>query len=170
MGKMKNLFLILLVLSLAITAGSCGGDGGGGSAGPTSTMTLTQNYTSTTFTDGTTNSSGYYDPSFSADVYPAPRTLVTMCSGVSAGTCAKLVNVSAGGATPGSYTIDCSSTYVTYTYDSFPYFCKSGTVTLASVGAVGEPITGSFNAVLSLSGYQSITIDLSGTFSVIRDH
>ena len=178
----KQLWSVLAVAILTALMGSCSGSSGGGAGASTaSTMTVTAGSSTTTYTDGPVNDAGYYDPSFSADCYPTPRTLITMCSGEAGGAsgCTKLINVSAFGTTPGSYTVNVggtaetgSPTYVSYSLNNSAQFYSStsGTVTLTSVGNVGEPVTGSFEAVLALYGAPTTTLAVSGTFSVIRDH
>lgn len=171
----------MLVLFLLASCGGGGGSDGGGNA---STLAITVSQatgtsggsTTTTYTEGPINSRGYYDPSFSADLFPtSSRTLITMCSGVTTTGCAVLINVGAGGTAPGGYSItggSSTATYILYAaqgnyYDSL---ASQGTVTLTSVGAVGSPITGSFQAVLGLRSTGTPTRMVSGTFSVIRDH
>jgi len=141
-----------------------------------STLTLTKGAETTTWTDGPINAAGNYDPSFSADCDPTQRTLITMCSGVSDGGCSVLVNVNAAATTPGSYSISGGSSTATYFIYTDPdgqhwdSLAGQGTITLASVGAPGDPITGSFEAVLGLWPDPLTTIAVSGTFSVVRDH
>ncbi len=167
--------LVLLCMTTLLL--SCGGDvessNGGGSA---STMTVTLATGTTTYTEGPLNNLGYYDPSFSGDSAAGVGTLITMCSGVTgAGPCDVLINVRTSDMIPGGYTIAGGTNTTTYFmymtqgqyYDSI---VSRGTITLASVGNVGEPITGTFQAVLGLRTNPSTTIGVSGTFSVTRDH
>ena len=177
MNKSRTRGLFLIFLMTLLTA--CGGGGSSNGGGPASTMTVTLATGTTTYTEGHINNIGYYDPSFSGDCDPLAGTLITMCSGVtytmSHTTCDVLINVRTSDMTPGPYSITGNSsadTYVLYHnktqfYDSF---VSSGTITLTSVGSVGAPITGSFQAVLQLLSAPTTTMGISGTFSVIRDH
>jgi hypothetical protein len=178
--------LFALALAMGAIAG-CGGGGGPstGGAGSASTMTVTLATGSgmsggigtTTYTEGPINNFGYYDPSFSGDIAAGAGMLITMCSGVTgAGPCNVLINVNTSGWTPGGYLVtggtSTTSTYLLYMEQGqyFDGIASKGTVTLTSVGNVGEPIEGSFQAILALRTNSSTTIEVSGVFSVVRDH
>jgi hypothetical protein len=170
---------LLVLISVLTLLSACGGDGstGGNSAASTMTVTIGGGGTAT-YTEGPINNLGYYDPSFSGDSAAGQGTLITMCSGVtgavSAG-CNVLINIRTSDLIPGGYTIAGGTNTTTYFmymtqgqyYDSL---VSKGTITLTSVGGVGEPITGSFQAVLGLRSSGTPTIGISGTFSVLRDH
>jgi hypothetical protein len=165
---------LIIILAVVVFAACGGGGGGGGNAGSASTLTATVGAGTTTYTEGPINNIGYYDPSFSGDSAPGVGTLITMCSGVST-TCDILINIRTADATPGPYPITGGSstpTYIVYSDHGQHYYSilSSGTVTLTSVGNVGQPITGSFQAVLELWTVPTSTLAISGTFSVLRDH
>ena len=158
---------LVLCSSLLVLASCSGGDG---SVSTASKMTVTTGASTTTYTSGPINTFGYYDPSFNADLFSMTSTQITMCSGVTDTTCGISINITTAGTTPGPYPI--TGTRILYSdhgayYDSI---ASSVTVTLTSVGNVGEPITGSFQAVLGLRTDLTTTQSIYGTFSVIRDH
>ena len=183
--SMKSLCTRSLMMAALALLVSCGGGSSGGGSGSASTTTITVSAATgsvpgtgtTTYTEGPINGYGYYDPSFSGDCAAGLGMLITMCSGVTGmGPCDVLINIRTSGWTPGGYLVTggtaTAATYLLYMkqgsyYDSL---ASQGTVTLTSVGNVGEPISGSFRAVLGLRSIGTPTIEVSGTFSVIRDH
>jgi len=187
MQRKRKLTAVCLTLAACVLGliVSCGG-GGGNNSGGASTMeisvvtgtSVSGGIGFTTYTEGYINKDGYYDPSFSGDCSPTmPATLITMCSGVYGGAapCDILINIRTAGMTPGGYSITGgTNTSTNFMYmDQAQYYdsiVSKGTITLTSVGKVGEPIVGTFDAVLGLRSDLSTTMGVSGTFSVIRDH
>lgn len=169
---------------LVISFSGCGGSGSSsGGSGGSSTLSITvSSGTGTTsgsssaeYTEGHINEIGEYDPSFGGAAEPGAGTLITLCSGVTiTGYCSVMINIRTSDTTPGGYTIvgaTNTNSYIMYMasgqyYDSI---ASKGTITLTSVGNVGQPITGTFDAVLGLRSIGTPTIGVSGTFSVIRD-
>ena len=175
MGLLSMRLLVQISMLTLLTACGGGGSTDGNSAASTMTVMIGGGGTAT-YTEGPINNLGYYDPSFSGDNAAGQGTLITMCSGVNGpDPCNVLINIRTSDMIPGGYTIAGGTNTTTYFmymtqgqyYDSL---VSKGTITLTSVGGVGEPITGSFQAVLGLRSSGTTTIGISGTFSVIRDH
>jgi hypothetical protein len=187
--KFRSLMWIVLIFSLAILM-SCGGGGGGGVGGNSgigNTMTVivkTESGTGETasitpYTEGSINGYGYYDPDMEADIYPdTGRMIIMLSSGVTGGTPPDTtINIVTSGHTAGAYPIDGTSamngiyTYITYK-DGSEYHdgvISSGTVTIDSIGNVGDPVIGSFSGVVLCSA-PSHTHGFSGTFNMKRAH
>ncbi len=175
--KIKFWGVVTAALMCCMVLTACGGGGGGTSAGGgvADTMTATVSGVTTTYTEGTYNTQGFLDPDMSSFATTS-NTFISLCSGVSSITCTTLVNISIRGNTPQSYPTGTtnSPTQITYstnnqTYSSI-YSSTIGTVTLSSVGNIGEKITGTFDAVVTNMSNSSDTLGISGTFSVERDH
>jgi hypothetical protein len=176
--------VLICALSIIISCGSGGGGivgGGTGTAGnPNNILTVTRATTTgastATYREGFVNSFGLVDPNLFAASDNISATLVGLSSGIPKfGPPAKLINIIAGGISAGTYTIGgggSSGTYIAYDDQGQSYMSTygSGTVTLTSVGNVGAPIIGSFNAVLTLIGSSpTTTLGFSGSFSVVRE-
>jgi hypothetical protein len=173
----KRFGILLLVLFTAVFLSACGESGGGGVAADTMTVTIGGN--SQLYTEGPINSYGYYDPYMEADIYQdTGRTIIMLTSGETGiGMPPTLVNIVTSGHAEGDYPITGGSgtpgtTYVAYTdhgqhYDSI---VSSGTVTIESIGNVGQPVIGSFSAVVALSTAPGTTLAISGTFNVMREN
>jgi hypothetical protein len=87
-----------------------------------------------------------------------------------------LINITINGNTPQSYPIDLLANNpidIFYETNNGTYATifsnPSGTITISSIGNVGEKITGSFDAIATHMSYTD-TIRISGTFSVTRDN
>lgn len=182
MEKKRVGFIAVLVSSIfAITLASCG-IGGGEVTPDTIEVTITGSAgttTTTTYTEGPINSEGYYDPYMEANIYPTTgRTWITLSSGVTdVSTMPDIViNIWVGNHVVGEYTITgkcaaSSTTCVRYQdhgqdYDSI----ASGKVIIENIGNVGDPVKGSFSAVVALSTAPSTTMAISGTFNVKREN
>jgi hypothetical protein len=79
------------------------------------------------------------------------------------------------GNTPGSYSTgrEYIGNDISYDTNNQPYTSifsnTSGTITLSSIGNVGDKITGTFDAVVSRLTNTNDTLRISGLFSVTRD-
>lgn len=184
---MKNGIVgVVLCLVVAIGLVACGGGGGGGSCtGCADTMSVSEEgAAAVTYTEGPYNVLGYLDPILSSYVTTSANTYISLCSGItlsstpsgSITTCANQVIISITGNTPQSYptgTVS-SPTQITYKTNNILYSSvfssTTGTITLSSVGNVGEKITGSFDAVVTNIHNLSDTLWITGTFSVKRDY
>jgi hypothetical protein len=87
-----------------------------------------------------------------------------------------LINIVTSGHTAGAYPITGDggagvTTYISYTDNgqSHKSIISSGTVTIDSIGNVGDPVIGSFSAVV-LCTSPSHTHGISGTFNVKMAH
>ncbi len=183
---MVLIFLLTVLVSCGGGGGGGGGDGGNGGIGNTMTVVVkTESGTGETmsitpYTEGPINGYGYYDPDMEADIYPdTGRTIIMLSSGVTGGDTppATLINIVTSGHTAGVYPIDGTSgmqgiyTYIMYKGGSEYHdsVISSGTVTIDSIGNVGEPVIGSFNAVV-LCTSPTHTHAISGTFNMKRAH
>jgi hypothetical protein len=180
----KNIVWVVVCLMLTIALFACGG---GGSSDPVAadTMTVTISGPSgpatTTFTEGSysTTSSGhsFLNPNLSAYVTAINETNIELLywDGVSLGTTV-IINMRVNGNTPGLYPTGAANPATTISYDannqSYLSFISSpsGTITLSSIGNVGDKIIGTFDAVVTLLSTTSDTLRLSGSFSVTRDN
>lgn len=164
---MKLMVLIFIVSLLA----SCGGGGGGGSTpgggtGDTMTVIIANPASTTTYNEAA------FDPLLTGTVSGTPqKTYVDMCSGITNnGGCTKAVNMAVDGITAPKIYNTSTVTKVTYTDGSKIYSSTSGTLTLTTLGVVGERITGSFdNVVVANVSNVSDILTISGTFSVTRE-
>jgi hypothetical protein len=159
--RTKWMFLFFGLTLLAACGGGGGGGGGTSSGGPgTGTMTVSIVSQGTTTYNGNAS-----DPWLASSV--SSGTLTELWSGFTGSDYTTQVYIVTSGTTTGSYPIT-GSTWVEYINNSKTYLSSSGTVTLTSVGTVGEPVAGSFQAVVSLVTDTTNTLGISGTFSVIR--
>jgi len=178
--------VVVVVLSML---SSCGGSGGGGGGtmndGIGNTMTVTvatlfpagQTVSTTPYTEGAINGYGYYDPDMEADIYQdSGRAIIMLSSGVTGGPTPPLtlINIVTSGHTAGAYPITGDgtaglTTYISYKDDTESHnsIISSGTVTIDSIGNVGEPVIGSFSAVV-LCTSPSHTHAISGSFNMKR--
>jgi len=182
---MRRIFGIVSAVSfVVIFSAACGGGGGGEKGGSADTMTVSisgpTGEGTKKYTEGPINSYGYYDPSMEADIYPTTGTTwITLSSGVTGGPTmpSTVINIYTSDHATGPHAItgNCSTsalTCVSYsvngqTYDSIS---SSGTVTIDSIGSVGQPVIGSFSAVVAVLTAPSTTMAISGTFNVKRDN
>lgn len=180
----KGIMLIVCMLVMIGSAACSGGGGGsssGGGTGDTMTVTLTDQSTAvtTTYTEAGFNTYGYLDPNLSSHVTTSSDTWVLLSTGATGSSIDLSINIAVRGNTPGSYPTGTtpSSTFISYTtyttgiqsYNS-QNSNSTGTITLTSVGNVGEMITGSFDAIVAHISYPTNTRGISGTFSVKREH
>lgn len=174
----KGIMRAAVFMMVGIGLAACGG-GGGSSAGGGDPDTMTvivtgaSGTTTATYTEGPYNNNGLLDPSLSSFVTPS-STSVSLCTQSTGATCAVSMTISVRGVTPQSYPTGTSNTptQITYrannlTYSSI-YSGTTGTITLASIGNVGEKITGAFDTVVTNMTNSSDTLGISGTFSVTR--
>ena len=176
MAVIGPVFKRILAAGVLLLMAACGGSGGGGtSPGTPSADTMTV----TVWSQATGTATTTY-------VADGAATL-TVGTVANSGTAAQLnsptvqVTVSADGVTAGTYPItgDLTKLSVRYVLYQSPTTTiifgtnGSGTIILTSVGAVGQQITGSFNADVFMSpvpmaSYLTNTLNVSGTFSVKR--
>lgn len=173
----------LFSLSLLVSCTGGGGTSSAGNSGDGNTMTVSIDGAGpTTYTEGAINSYGYYDPDMEADVYTdTGRTIIMLSSGVTGGSTppTTTINIVTSGHVAGAYPItgDATSTgtlttYITYN-DHGQYhssIISSGTVTIGSIGNVGDPVIGSFSAVVQSTSQYTHTHTISGTFNMKRAH
>ncbi len=174
---MKSLLGFCMLARLA----GCGGGGGGGSTIGTNsglgtmTVTISSNATTTTTTYNGNNS----DPILTAAT--TTYTEIILESGYNSYTYSweKNLVLLVNGNTPGVYSLatpsqpSLYSTRISYTdgtraFSGIYFDSTSGTITINSISGAGQPITGSFNAVLVDSSAPTNTIGMSGSFSVPR--
>ncbi len=152
---------LLFVLSLLVSCGGGGGGGGGGGTGDTMTITINAPIT---------YNGNASDPILTAKVITT-KTYINLASGYSFATSswAKTLNITINGTTSGTYTFTSATDPTGILYSDVPntYQGTSGTITIA-IGAVGSPITGTFNATLACATSCSGTINMSGSFSITR--
>ena len=170
--------VVWVVLCMMVTAGlvACGGGGGTSDNGAeadkmTVTVSSPTGVEATTYTEGPYNVNGNLDPNISALVLT--NTIISLCSGGTSTMCATQISIMARGNTPQSYPTGTAGTptQITYNYKySSVSSSDTGTVTLTSVGNVGEKITGSFSAVVANMSNPTDTRGISGTFSVKRNN
>jgi hypothetical protein len=181
---MNGGFTLLAILFLTGTlVSSCGGGGASGNGGNDITAgvagTMTVSVTSGATTTTTTYTANFHDQVMSSTMSTQNnRTWVWLCSGTTVptnGTCGLEVYILVEGTTPGSYPVSgtITPTYLYYKKNSYTsseewYMTRTGAVTLTSIGAAGQPITGTFNTVASLASNASVTLRLTGTFNVTR--
>jgi hypothetical protein len=185
----KNILLVTVCMIVLIVLVGCGtgedggivgvagGGGGGYSAADTMTVSLQDStgVMTATLTEGLYNSLGYLDPDlYSAVDTTTPQTAIYLCSGYTGTMCTGYIGITATGSTQQTYpTGPGISTEVLYVsndqyYSSF-WATNAGSVTLTSIGNVGEKVTGSFNAEIALVSNPSDTKRISGSFSVTRE-
>jgi hypothetical protein len=176
-GIVWVVFCMMVAVGLVACTGGGGGDSGSGSA---DTMTVAeQGGAGVTYTEGPYNSFGYLDPGLYSDVSASGNTYVALCSNVTPSgndaTCATIVNISIKGNAPGSYPTGTTGSPAQISYQTnhklylSVYSGTTGTITLSSVGNVGEKITGTFDALVTNLTNTNDTLGISGTFSVKRD-
>ena len=173
---------VMVCMLIAITLFACGG---GGNSGGADTMTVIvtgpSGTTTTTYREGpySTTSSGhsFLNPRLNAYITASNETSIEVLywDGVSLGTTVALT-MHVYGSTPGLYPVDpgfANSTIVylsnNQTYDNLRS-STSGTIILSSVGNVGEKITGTFDAVVTLLTNASDTLRITGSFSITQDN
>jgi len=130
--------------------------------------------TTTTYVEGTYNAQSYLDPDLSS-FGTSSFTRIDLTSQVSATQLTSL-KIFVLGNTAQSYPTGAghSLSAIFYetnnqSYDSV-ISSTSGTVTLSSIGNVGDKVTGTFDAVVSLLTNTYDTVRISGIFSVMRDY
>ncbi len=170
---MKPFLMKFMTLIFSLSLLSACGDGGGSSTsnsnGTGDSMTVTVVSKSTGTTTTTYNGNGS-DPVFSAG-FNSGRTIIQMGSAAAGvfisadGTSVNSYPISQTGSPTVKYTVYSSSTPTTTVYSAM-----SGTVTLTSVGNIGQPVTGSFEAYLIDISKPTSTLDISGTFSATRQY
>ena len=179
----KNILWILVCIMLPIALSGCGSGGNSDEdvANTADTMTVTISGTSgtvtTTYTEGSYNSHGNFDTDLISYVTASNNTQIELHSGESNTQGSTIINIAVAGNTPQSYPTgiatpeNCITYDIYYThYQSYTslFSGTSGTITLSSMGNVGEKITGTFDAVVSLLTNTSDTLRISGTFSMTR--
>ncbi len=179
----KNVMWMILYISFTIALSGCGGgNSGGNSVGlDQDTITLTVSGPSgthtTTYIEGTYNSQGELDPNMLSYVTALNETHIQFLSGQpwTSGSTGFVIVVndnkaqaySTGGLPYGGY-IDYDFFDPNNNHYTSLYSTESGTITLSSVGNVGEKITGTFDIPVSNPTNTSDTLRLSGNFRVTR--
>ena len=177
----KNIVWTVLCIIVTIALLGCGGESSGGSAPDTITITISgQSGTVTkTFAEGSYNSQGRLDPYLISFVTTSNGTSIQLYSGLTNtyGSMALGIMISAN--TLGSYQTGgtMSWAYVEYgffdpSYEGYSSVISSttGTVTLSSIGNVGEKISGSLDVVVTHLTNTFNTLRIAGTFNVTRDY
>ena len=171
-----KLTTIVFILAFVSACGSGGGGGGstsngGGGTGDTMTVSVWSLSTSTTTT---TYAGNAYDPLLTALTDTTNnKTYIDMGSGYNFFTSswAKTLSLAINGTTAGVYSFPTvtAPTGMFYTDNilyGHTYQGTSGTITITSIGNIGAPVTGAFNATLATD--PTHTIGMSGSFSVTR--
>lgn len=121
------------------------------------------------------------DPIMSADVLPSNHIAIQLRSGMSNTQTATILLIETEGNAVQSYAIAANNPlYISYNngnqdYATFFSSAPSGTIIYSRIGNVGEKITGSFDAIVTLGSITPVTgatdtRRVSGTFSVTRSH
>lgn len=170
-------WLVMLVTFSVLSA--CGGGGGGsgevgdvgGNGGVVGdwfgdVMTIAVKGPSGTTT--TTYNSNEKDPVMFTEAPSGYNLTLTQMD-----TSAINVAITTAGGSPGTYSVATQTgvRYIVYGSPDTVYGSQTGTVTISSIGAVNEPITGSFQVVaseVSPTVNPSNTLEISGTFSITR--
>jgi hypothetical protein len=174
----KTIIWMAFCISFTSVLSGCGGNSGNPAqdtitltvSGPTGTIT-------TTYIEGTYNSQGELDPNMMSYVTALNYTHIQFLSGQpwtsgSSGFVLVVNDNKAQAYSTGGFPYD---GYIDYDffdpnnnhYTSI-YSTESGTITLSSIGNVGEQITGTFNIPISNPTNTSDTLRLSGSFRVTR--
>jgi hypothetical protein len=175
----KNFVWPMVCMSMIFTI-ALFGCGGGGTSNAISgavvpdTMTVTisgpSGTVTKTYTKGSYDTQGHLNPDMISYVSPSNTTIIELAD-VST-TQVDRVDIVVFGTTPQSYPIDSSNSLLTAVYVNNVYTSMfsspSGTVTLSSIGNVGEKINGTFDATVTSDTNASDTLKISGTFSVTR--
>ena len=157
-----------LFLSFALFA--CGG---GGTSGSADTMTITvSSPTGTVTSTYTEGSQGDLTPYLSSNVRATYIEIVLIIDPHNMNSLTNVHIVAVGDNTPQSYSLGGNSrSWIAYNINNQSYVSvlssPSGTITISSIGNMGEKITGTFDAVVTST---SSTLNISGTFSVTRDN
>ena len=168
---MKNLKTKLIALLFALSLlSACGGGGGGsttggGSGGDTMTVNIVSLSTPTTTTAYTGN----------LTTTPALFGMVSTQTAVEMASPAVQVDLCGNGVTAAPYSITtpylaCTGLRYSLNSGAAIFSSTTGTITLTSVGNVGQQITGSFDAIVSQTTPSNLanTLRIWGTFSVNR--
>jgi hypothetical protein len=158
----------ILILSFALSACSDGGTSGSADMMTISVSSPTGTVTSS-YTEG---SQGNLTPYLSSDVTATHIyiALVTDPHDMNSSTNVSIAAI--GDNTPQSYSLGSNSpSWIACHINNQSYLnvlsSPSGTITISSIGNMGEKITGTFDAVVTST---SSTLNISGTFSVTRDN
>ncbi len=160
----KNILWILVILLLILTLISCSSSSG--SVADTMTVTIsdpsgtaTTAYTEHYYSEGQAHFDPYlisYSTSSYTTIYLFSYTPWTM------------IEIQIKGNTPGSFPVNATDTSIFYQTDNQYLISQNvGTITLQSIGNVGDKISGSYEAVFTsgtstnISGYFSVTRELS---------
>jgi len=176
-----NIEWAVISITLILTMFGCSG-GSSPSGGSSDTMAVNISGPSGTFTSIYTagsNTAPLNYPQFGANISATNNTRIYMISGITApGSNAVTINIDVNGNTAQSYNTgggDFTSniSYETYNPSSQSYMSMfsstNGTITLSSIGNVGEKINGTFDAIVASVTNTSDILKISGTFSVTRD-
>ncbi len=178
---------VFFMIFVTVLLGCSSGSSNSGSTPDTMTVTVADasGTLTTIYTEGSPTTSphgySYLDPIMTADVLPSNHISIQLRSGMSNTQTETIILLETENNTAQSYSITSNSpTYVSYNIggqDYATYFSStpSGTIVLDSVGNVGDKITGSFDAIVTLGSITPATGTtdtrrVSGTFSVIRSH
>ncbi len=186
---MKSLFVwtVFCIIFTSAVLGCSGSTSNNGSTPDTMTLAVTDisGTLTSTFTEGSPTISpqgySYLDPNINADVLPSNHIYIQLRTGMSNTQTATILGIETEGNTAQSYSIAANNpSYISYsignqTYATYFSSTPSGTITLFSVGNIGDKISGSFDAIVTLGTSTPVTGTtdtrrVSGTFSVTRGH
>ena len=180
----KNIVWVGLYLLITIVSSGGCGSSSGGSEPDTMAVTISSPQgiaTTTTYTEGSysTNSAGnsFLNPNLNAYITASSENNIELhyWDGVSLGTTVVIV-MHVNGNTPGIYPVDPGyvNSSIMYSSNGKSYdnlnSSTSGTITLSNVGNVGDKITGTLDAIVSVVTDTSDTLRISGSFSITRDN
>ena len=174
----KNIVWPMVCMSMIFTIALFGCGGGtsdvisGAVAPDTMTVTISgpSGTVTKTYTKGSSDTQGHVNPAMISYVSPANTTIIDLAD-VST-TQVDRMTIVVSGTAPQSYSVDSANSLITTFYENNTYSSTfsspSGTVTLSSIGNVGEKINGTFDATVTSDTNTSDTLKISGTFSVTR--
>jgi hypothetical protein len=175
----KNILLTVIGMMFTIFLFSCGGGSSDGSAPDTMTVTISgpTGTTTTTYSEGTYNSQGTLDPNLISYVTHSNETRIELHNSMTIYPQFVSIGIIINSNTPQSYPL-CNPPTNSVSYSAYHQSYISidsnpcGTVTISSIGNVGDKITGTFDvSLISLtsSTNTSDTVKISGSFNVTRD-
>ena len=175
----KNIMWMILYISFTIALSGCGGGASGDLDPDTITLTVSgpSGTLTTTYIEGTYNAQGKLDPNLLSYMTASNDTHIQLQSGLpwasgSSGIWIAFFDNKAQAYSTGGFPYDGFLDYDFYDtnnnhYTSL-YSTESGTITLSSIGNVGDKISGTFNVPVTNPTNTSETLKLSGSFSVTR--
>lgn len=172
-------FILVLVSACGSGGGGSASNGGGdgsnivGGFAPTGDTIAVSIWSLSTSTTTTTYAGDQYDPIMTAQTFTTNnKTYIDMGSGYDVVTQStkRTLDLAVGGTTVGTYTFSSPTGTTGILYSDVPklYQGTTGAVTITSIGNVGQPVIGTFNATLGCASGCTGTIGMSGSFSVTR--